>query len=64
MLRVCVFFKVCSRDERDRLVCASTLGIGPNIYTLATALRDKKSLACLTVTDKVTMKAKYIKSKI
>lgn len=55
----CIF---CEEGEhKQKLVSASTLGIGPNIYACAAALKDNKLLTKLYSTDLVALEAKYHK---
>jgi len=55
---VCLF---CEEGDKDNLVIASTLGIGPTIHSHAVQLQDEKLLKKLTSTDLVALEAKYHK---
>ena len=55
----CLF---CEEDDTDnKLVSASTLGIGPRIHSLAVDLGDESILAKLVSKDLVALEAKYHK---
>lgn len=55
----CIF---CEKGEdTGKLVCASTLGIGPNIHEKALLLNDEKLIRKLGSTDLVALEAKYHK---
>lgn len=59
MKKVCLF---CDEGEdRDKLVTASTLGIGPSIHSHAIQLKDETLLKKLSSTDLVALEAKYNK---